>query len=249
MDIARITIAGRRRGSALALRLAFAAGCALAVGGCVNDQEMIAGAPSTPYDYRLRHPITLSEGERTFQIFVGTNRGGLTPSQSAELMAFATRWKEDATGGVLVDLPSGSRNERASADALREVQSIIAAAGVPPSAIIVRHYQAEPSTFATVRVTYPRLTAQAGPCGIWPKDIGPSWNRDYFENQQHWNLGCSTQQNLAAMVDNPNDLVQPRAETAAYTMRRTTVVEKYRQGVNPSTQYDTTSSKISDVGK
>jgi len=249
MDIARIIIAGRRRGRSLLLRAAFAAGCALALAGCVSDQEVVAGAPSTPYDYRLRHPITLSEGERTFQIFIGSNRGGLTPSQSAELLAFATRWQHDSTGGVFVDLPAGSRNERASADALREIQSVIVAAGVPLAAIQVRRYQAEPTTYATVRVTYPRLTAQAGPCGIWPKDIGPSWNREYFENHPHWNMGCSTQQNLAAMVDNPNDLVQPRSETAAYTMRRTTVMEKYRQGVNPSTQYDTTSAKISDVGK
>ena len=32
------------------------------------------------------------------------------------------------------------------------------------------------------------------------------------------------------MVDNPADLVQPRGETPADTTRRTTVVEKYRQG-------------------
>ena len=47
-------------------------------------------------------------------------------------------------------------------------------------------------------------------------------------------IGCATQRNLAAMVDNPADLVQPRAETPAYTMRRTTVMEKYRQGVSPA---------------
>jgi pilus assembly protein CpaD len=53
------------------------------------------------------------------------------------------------------------------------------------------------------------------------------------------------------MVDNPADLVQPRAETPAYTMRRTTVVEKYRQGVSPAitTDQSTSAGKISDVGK
>jgi pilus assembly protein CpaD len=249
MPIARSMIAGRSRGAAPSLRAAFALGCALFVCGCNTDQQVVAGAPSVPPDYRMRHPITITEGDRTFQIFVGTNRGALTPSQGAELMAFAQRWKHDATGGVLVDLPAGSRNERAAADSLREIQSILAAAGVPAGGVVVRRYQADGVTLATVRVTYPSMVAEAGPCGIWPKDIGPSWNRDYFENQPHWNLGCATQRNLAAMVDNPTDLVQPRAETAAYTMRRTTVIEKYRQGVTPATQYDTNASKISDVGK
>jgi len=53
------------------------------------------------------------------------------------------------------------------------------------------------------------------------------------------------------MVDNPADLVEPRAETAANTMRRTTVMEKYRQGVDTATQQSATTmaAKISDIGK
>jgi len=37
-------------------------------------------------------------------------------------------------------------------------------------------------------------------------------------------------QHLAAMVDNPADLVQPRPESPAYTARRTAGFEKYRKG-------------------
>ncbi len=53
------------------------------------------------------------------------------------------------------------------------------------------------------------------------------------------------------MVDNPADLVQPRAETAAYSMRRTTVLERYRLGLDPSTAASSSASsaKITDVGK
>jgi pilus assembly protein CpaD len=52
------------------------------------------------------------------------------------------------------------------------------------------------------------------------------------------------------MVDNPADLVQPRGETPTYTMRRTTVLEKYRSGNSPATQYpDGGSGKISDLAK
>ncbi len=92
--------------------------------------------------------------------------------------------------------------------------------------------------------------AQAGPCGLWPEDIGPSFTRDHFENQPIWNHGCSTQRNLAAMVDDPADLAQPRGETPAYTARRTTVLEKYRAGQATATTYpDNSAGKISDAGK
>jgi pilus assembly protein CpaD len=62
-------------------------------------------------------------------------------------------------------------------------------------------------------------------------------NRDFFENQPPWNFGCATQRNLAAMVDNPADLVQPRGETPASEMRRTTVGAAYQQGKPTGTQY------------
>jgi pilus assembly protein CpaD len=227
--------ARRPAGTRLVLRAAFAIGCAAFVCGCNTDQQ-ITGAPTVPTDYRLRHPISITEKERTFQLFIGANRGSLTPAQRAELLAFAQSWKDEATGGVIIDLPVGSSNTRSAAEALAEIESIVGASGVPQQSIAVRNYRVSPRTFATVRVSYPRIAAQAGPCGLWPEDMGPSLHRDYFENQPQWNMGCAAQRNLAAMVADPADLVQPRTDdTPAYTMRRTDVMEQYRAKGNPVT--------------
>jgi len=53
------------------------------------------------------------------------------------------------------------------------------------------------------------------------------------------------------MIDNPADLVQPRAETPPYEMRRTVVMDKYRAGqptgAEPPANLD--SAKLSDLGK
>ncbi len=230
----RAARARRTAGIRLALRTAFAIGCAAFVCGCNTDQQITA-APTVPTDYRLRHPITITEKDRTFQLFIGANSGALTPTQRAELLAFAQSWKDDATGGVIIDLPVGSANTRSAAGALPEIESIVTASGVPQQSIAVRNYRVSARNFATVRVTYPRIAAQAGPCGLWPEDMGPSLNRDYFENQPPWNFGCAAQRNLAAMVADPADLVQPRPETPAYTSRRTYVMEQYRTKGNPVT--------------
>src|SRR5258708_22270718 len=203
---------GRRGGAAAVLRAARATGFGLLVCACQTDQKITA-APDVPYDYRLRHPISVTEAERTLQIFIGANRGELAAEQRAELLAFAQTWKQEATGGVLIDLPTGTVNAGGAAAALREIQSILAATGVPPRGMMVRNYPANARTLATVRVTYPKITAQAGPCGMWPEGIGPTYNRDYFENQPHWNFGCATQRDLAAMAENPSDLVQPQPQT------------------------------------
>ena len=222
------------------------------LGGCYTTREQVASAPPPPpNDYRLRHPISIQEKDRTVVLFIGNSRGGLTPSQRADVLAFAHRWQREATGGVVIEVPTGTPNERAAADTVHEVQSILVATGLPVGGIAVRNYQpADPGKLAVVRLIYPKMTADAGPCGQWPEDLGPDIHGFYVENRPYYNLGCATQRNLAAMVENPADLVQPRGETAPYGARRATVFDKYRKGEPTGAQnQDAANAKISDVGK
>ena len=230
-----------------AIRLFATLGCATMLAGCLNDQI----ATPVGFDYRLRHPIAIKEGPRTMQLFIGANRGGLTPEQRADVLAFARTWRREATGGMVIDLPSGTRNEFAAASAVQEVQAILAAAGVPPRSIEVRPFRpSDPGKLATVRLNYPTTLAEAGPCGQWPHDLGPTWDREHNENMEYFNLGCASQRNLAAMVDNKADLVQPRGEVPPYTGRRTTVLDKYHRGEPTETQLtDKDKGKISEAGK
>ena len=240
------TIVGRR--SRAALRLAAAASIAAMLAGC-HEQRL--AQDNYPSDYRLRHPITLKEGGRTVEVFLGRNRGGLTPAQRADVLSFAQLWRREATSGIVVDVPQGGPTDRAAVDSMREIHSILAASGVPRNAVFVRQYHPSGSTLASIRINYSKLSAEAGPCGQWPHDIGPSLDRVYNENYPHWNLGCASQRNLASMVDNPADLVQPRGETPGYTGRRTVAIDKYRKGEDPSGKYNSQydAGKIGSVGK
>jgi pilus assembly protein CpaD len=248
MRRSRIPVAGPHRARLPALRLAAVAGVALLLAACSAPRDVTS---SVPNDYRQRHPISLKEGTSTVKLFIGSSRGGLTPAQRADVMAFAMAWKRESTGGIVVDVPSGTPNERAAKDTLREIHSIFTAAGIPRSGVYVRSYApADPGRLATVRLIYPKIKAEAGPCGLWPKDLGPTYDTDHIENREYWNLGCASQRNLAAMVANPSDLVQPRAESPAYTGRRTVAIEKYRKGETTATQdQNADKGKISDVGK
>jgi len=108
-----------------------------------------------------------------------------------------------------------------------------------------------PTELAAIRLSYPKISATAGPCGVWPEDLGPSIkNKSYIENKSYYNFGCAYQRNMAAMIDNPADLVQPRPETPPYTMRRTEAFEKYRKGATTATTYpEADKAKLSDTGK
>lgn len=231
-----------------ALRFVAAAGLAAMLAGCYSTQKV--AEPIYPTDFRERHPITIKERERTVEVFVGRNRGGLTPSQSADVLSFAQQWRREAMSGIIIDVPRGGGLDRSVADSIREVHSILAASGVPRNAVYVRNYKPQPATLASIKLNYSKLSATAGPCGQWPTDIGPSIDSKDFENRPYWNLGCATQRNLASMIDNPADLVQPRGEIPPYAGRRSVVLDKYRKGENPSGTYEGyDKGKISDLGK
>jgi pilus assembly protein CpaD len=235
-----------------ALRIAGAlVGAAVALGACTHTDQ-VATTASVPDDYRLRHPIAIQEAERSVVIFVGRARGGLSAEQRADVMGLAQTWLHEGTGAIIADVPNGTPNARPAADAFREVQALLSAAGVPPRGVTVRHYHPDnPRQLATVRLNYPKISAVAGPCGLWPEDLGPSIkDKSYFENKSYYNFGCAYQHNMAAMVDNPADLVQPRPETPAYTTRRTEGFDKYRKGNTTSTNYpESDKAKLSDTGK
>jgi pilus assembly protein CpaD len=226
-------------------------GLSVALGACTNTTGEVVTA-SVPNDYRLRHPIAIQEADRSVVIFVGHARGGLSPSQRADVMGLAQTWVREGTGAIVADVPVDTPNSRAAANSFREVRALLAAGGVPSRGITLRHYHPDdPRTLATIRLSYPRIAAVAGPCGLWPEDLGPSTsNNSYNENKPYYNFGCANQRNLAAMIDNPSDLVQPRPETPAYTARRTAAFEKYRKGESTTTTYpEADRAKLSDTGK
>src|SRR5258705_10604419 len=149
-------------------------GLAVALGACTHTEEAVTVAGYSN-DYRQRHPIAIQEANRSIVIFVGHARGGLSASQRADVRGLAQTWLREGTGTIVADVPVDTPNARAAADSFREIRAQLASAGVPSHGITLRHYHPEdPQTLATIRLSYPRIAAVAGPCGLWPEDLGPS---------------------------------------------------------------------------
>jgi pilus assembly protein CpaD len=225
-------------------------GAAVALCACTHEREIVTA--TVPDDYRLRHPIAVEEANHSIVIFVGQARGGLSASQRADVVGLARAWRREGTGAVVADVPVGTANARAAEATFRDIRGLLAAGGVPSHGIRLHNYRPEdPAILPTIRLSYPKMTAVAGPCGLWPEDLGPSIdNPAYSQNKSYENFGCATQRNLAAMIDNPADLEQPRSESPAYTARRTAAFAKYRRGESTATAYpESDKAKLSDTGK
>ena len=194
----------------------------------------------------------MKEGKKTLELFVGAGRGGLSPTQRAEVLAFAQNWRRDATGGVTIDRPVGGANERAANDTLKEALSIIVQrrraqqrhrhpARIRPGGEQARDPAAQLSADGRAR---------PGPAACGPTISARATTPSTSRTGRTTTSAAPRSATSPPWSTNPHDLVQPRAETPAYTAKRTFGVDKWRKGESPATTYpDANKGAISDLGK
>lgn len=187
---------------------------------------------SVPDDYRLRHPITLAEVQHALDVPVGSGEHKLTTSLRDLIRGFAQDYLALSKSTVSVALPSNSANAGATRAVSADVRKALMDAGVKPNRIVLTSYDPTASDVsAPIRLTFVAVTAITGDCGQWPTDLfGPT-----IRDNTNWeNFGCATQQNLAAQIANPADLVGPRGMTPIDAQRRAEVISIYRSDGNSS---------------
>jgi pilus assembly protein CpaD len=211
--------------------------------GMVVAAGLLAGCQQTAstevalydQDYKRRHPILVSEEPQVLDIPVGMRVTRLSPQIQRRMRSFVTDYKRTGTGSVTIQVPSGSANEIAAVAAGRSAGQTLRKLGVPAGRIRIAPYQVDDhGKVAPVRMAFLKLKAHAPDCGIWPEDIGRTTT-----DRSYYNFGCAQQQNLAAMIENPADLVRPRDMTAADGAQRARVIDQYRQGQNSSSDLPT----------
>jgi pilus assembly protein CpaD len=179
---------------------------------------------AVPDDYRTNHPIMIAEKEQVIDLPVGASDRGMTKTQKVALGGFLSDYDRSAAPVVTILVPVGSGNAVAASQAGQEFAHYAKRMGVPASRIAISSYQAQSAEVsAPVRVTYTAMKAQTGKCGRWPEDIAQT-----SENKHYANFGCSYQNNLAAQIANPADLLGPRKMTEVDAEKRSVVIDEYR---------------------
>ncbi len=201
-------------------------GLAVALAGCARKVQPFETTGAAPDDYRTNHPIAIEEKVETLDIPVGVYTGRLTDAVKGNINGFAQKFNLSGSTTIAVVAPSGSPNQQVAAGIAVEVEEVLRQSGVPSETIDYRVYHAgSDERNAPIRVAFSRIGAHTAPCEPWPDQVTVN-----NQNRHYFNFGCATQQNLAAMIVNPLDLLYPRGLTPADAARRAAVLEKYRQG-------------------
>jgi pilus assembly protein CpaD len=198
---------------------------ALAIGllaGCAKRDSITVGA--VPDDYRTNHPIVIAEKEQVIDLPVAAGDRGMTRSHRVALDGFLDGYDRSAAPVLTITAPAGSANEVAASDAASDIRHFLRSRGISESRIMMTSYQA-PSVdvSAPVRVSFVAMRAQTNKCGRWPEDI-----LDDSENKHYADFGCSYQNNLAAQVADPADLLGPRKQSPIDAQNRIRAIEVYQ---------------------
>ncbi|WP_315919211.1 CpaD family pilus assembly lipoprotein [Mesorhizobium sp. SP-1A] len=212
----------RSRMARQVLALAAASATAL-LAGCANRDSITVG--SIPDDYRTNHPIVISEKAEKLDLAVGAQDRGMTRAQKQTLAGFLETYDRSAAPVLTIAAPDGSANQVAAQAAARDFARFAAAQGIRRDRIALLSYQAPVvDASAPVRVAFSSVKAHTDRCGRWPGDL-----LDTTDNRHYADFGCSYQNNLAAQIANPNDLLGPRKETTVDAERRGVVIDGYRK--------------------
>ena len=211
--------------------IALLAGCAL-LSACASvpgarDPAAAFEGPTNPLARTPTEQYSAGLADAADEIQLAST-GGLSQNQAAALGELVMRWREDGATGPIVVTAAAAGPASGTADAVSEA---LRAYGVPPAS--VQRAQAAPADAAPapVRVGFATLTAVLPDCSTrWGSLTHTS------SNEPHAGFGCAVSSNIAAMVANPRDLVQPRGAAAADGDRRADVIDKYRKGQPTASQ-------------
>jgi pilus assembly protein CpaD len=184
---------------------------------------------SIPEDYRQRHQIALVRGAETLEVFVGRRAAGLDYRQREDVQGFARDYMQNGEGPLVAYLPVG-QDGRAVSAGLSAIRSALGSGGAA-GRLSIAHYHPEEAGSAPIRLTFAKLKAATpAACSAATGDLAPVSYRENNLNTSPYNFGCSYQRHLAAQVADPRDLAKPRQEGPIDVERRTTGIERIREG-------------------
>jgi len=179
-----------------------------ALAACSNG-ELALDDTYVPVAHYERFPIEVTSGPVKMEI--SSRHGTLQSSQINAISGFSRSASSAGSSSITILRPSAGG---ASGKVARQTYQLLVQSGISPGMISQKTYPGPAK--GPVQLTYIRSVAVTKECGDWSSDMANT-----SSNEPYSNNGCSTQNNIAAMIVNPNDLVVPRQTTPALAATRT----------------------------
>ncbi len=207
---------------------------------------ILAGSCSAPFndgdglmsDPAVNHPITVEPHYNAIKLSFSAPEAGLLPDDADKFDAFVADYLSRGSGSISISAPKGED----AAKVFSYFSTRLFNMGVPKARILVGTRDDGDSR---VQLGFIAYKASTNPCGDWSENAG-----DTAGNRTSANFGCAVQQNIAAQVADPRDLIEMRPSDAPDAARRAQVIDNYEKGkVTAAEKSKDQSGSVSNVDK
>ena len=176
----------------------------------------------------FKNKVQVAESIERLELYTRPNGLELSARDQVAVNQFLQSYRQRGNGPIYLNVPSNS----ASGLGVQQAQALIGqnlrALGLGGSAMQTGQYQTPYGSPAPVVVSYRTLKTV-------PQDCRQKGNMtDTYTNQPDDSFGCFHTANLAAMIGDPRQLLEPYEMTIPDSQRRQTVYDKYIKGENPA---------------
>lgn len=156
---------------------------------------------------------------------------------------FLNRGEAPVTLSVLAG--EGDEAKELARQRTERMVELLTAMGIDRATILVRNEKAKDEAGqGLARLGYDVYAVRVPQCGDWSDNSSFTALR----NEPSPSFGCAVSRNIGLMVDNPRDLIKPRALEGRDAARGATIIGKYRAGEDTVSKGNVTTS-ISSTGQ
>jgi pilus assembly protein CpaD len=199
-------------------RVGLAALAALLLAGACDRPRLPDAAHPLVTDPAKRHPIAVGAETAILELALDASGTGPETQSFLQTTRFLRRFRQEASGLLLVSAPRDRARGHAVAERMRVIRLVMAREGISASRMRLRH----DAPADAIVLSYERIAAIGPVCANWSEDVTHN-----PENIPYPNYGCASQRNLAAMVANPTDAAFPTREVERQSDRRATVSKSF----------------------
>jgi len=206
---------------------------------------LVAGSCTTTFhkdadnfdDPIANHPITVEPSYQSIKL--SYNGGVLAPADAPKLEAFLNDYRQHGNGKIAISVPAGASMQQTVVALANQINEM----GISRDRILVTSRDAGTGD-SQVELNYISYQARSAACD-WSEDL--SYTQ---ENRTAANFGCATQHNMAMMVADPRDLLEPRPMGGSDAARRQAVIGNYEAGkVTSSEKSGDQKAAVSDIAR
>lgn len=172
----------------------------------------------------LRNPIKVTESVERLELYTRADGLELSARDKFAVGQFLEGYRASGDGPLYINMPSSGQSHLGAQQAETMVTTLMAQSGINMAALQTGQYQVAENTPAPVIVSYRTLRAIPQDCRFMD-DISRT-----YTNQVTQSFGCSASANLAAMVADPRQFLEPYAMGEPNTQRRIVVYDKFIKG-------------------